>query len=237
VCNFLSAIIFKDGTILCDPEHTDSHRDLLEAADIADNKPKQERFVKVEYLPGDDPFDVNGYKLQVDQDHVGDWFNPDAVTEQLKKRVESMIIVGEEKPLLLGGCWLIKDCRIKKVLNCRVICLGDATIETLQGHSMIHEMRGRSVVYEMWDSSVVYNMWGSSMVENIMERSMIHWMRDRSVVHSLWGRSIIQNMLDGSVVQNLWDSSVVQNLWGSSSVKDIHDAAKVMNDYRKTKGE
>lgn len=49
MCNFLSAIVMKNGRIICDPEHTDSHSDLIAANELRDDDVFIRGWVRVEF--------------------------------------------------------------------------------------------------------------------------------------------------------------------------------------------
>jgi len=55
MCNFLSAIVTKNGKFICHPELTDSHESLIEAYGLKDEENFRERqFVRIEFTPPDD---------------------------------------------------------------------------------------------------------------------------------------------------------------------------------------
>ena len=80
MCKFLSAIVLKNGDIICDPEHTDSHSDLVAAFNLRDDDQYVDRFVKVEFTPPinaenlSDYSDVANYAFRVDERGEPDWF-------------------------------------------------------------------------------------------------------------------------------------------------------------------
>ena len=205
MCSFMSAIVMKNGDILCDPEHTDSHEDLLDKFNIRDNQVHQDGFVRVEFLPPEqgtkDVFDVKNWTLKVDQDSTPEWFNFESTTSKLAARVERMFVL-EDRPILLGGCWLLgKAAYVKKVQNAR-----------------IYRMHDSSKVGWMYGSSQVGVMYGSSKVGVMYDSSKVGWMLDSSKVDKMLGSSKVDRMCDSSKVGWMYDSS---------KVGEMHDSSKV----------
>ena len=123
MCNFLSAILMRDGTLHCAPEYTDSHETLLAAACIRDGYAQTDRFVRLEYLPPDDPTQLDQWTWRVDEPSAPDWLT-DEVREdterQLLSRVKRMLVT-DERSTVLGGCWIICDGgRINRLVGGRI---------------------------------------------------------------------------------------------------------------------
>ena len=145
MCNFLSAIVKQDGDIICRPESTDSHEDMIDFAGLVDDG--RGAFVRVEFLPGDDLCDVNGYALTVDQRDTPEWWTGDMaarIAESLRDRVRRMIVT-EERRILLGGCWIVGDgASVGRVVDSQLrVCGG--TIKVVRG----------GTINDVWDTSVI----------------------------------------------------------------------------------
>jgi phage gp45-like len=140
MCDFLSALVFSDGKIFSDPEHTDSHSDLILVKGLDDSRPLETRgWIRVEFKPDhDDTLDQpETYKLKVDETSTPAWFD-DAmrfdITERLREQVEKMI-VRDSREILLGGCWILaRGAKVASVKNGRVRAMFDSQA-TLWGNS------------------------------------------------------------------------------------------------------
>ena len=90
MCKFLSAIVLPSGDVIADPEHTDSHEHLILAHGLKDAS--IEDLCRVEFLPGADPAEVDGYTLQVDQEEPSWWETTrDGALARLREMVARMV--------------------------------------------------------------------------------------------------------------------------------------------------
>lgn len=79
MCEFMSAIIFKNRTVLA-PMWNQSHSSMLTRMGVEDETTNVNcKFVRAELLPynGDLTSDVSNWRFKVDQDIVPDWFTLD----------------------------------------------------------------------------------------------------------------------------------------------------------------
>lgn len=76
MCKFLSAIVLKNGDLICDP-FIDSHEDLIDRYNLRDNNTNN--FIRIEHTPDDDFYysDLTEYKLHIDENTTPDWFTDD----------------------------------------------------------------------------------------------------------------------------------------------------------------
>jgi hypothetical protein len=182
MCNFLSALVFSDGKIFSDPEHTDSHSDLIRVRGLDDSRPLETRgWIRVEFKPdNNDTLDQpEMYKLTVDELAAPAWFDNATrfdITERLREQVEKMI-VRDRREILLGGCWILA--RGAKVVSVK--------------NGLIQVMYDSSQVNEMYDSSRVNVMYGSSQVNVMYGSSQVNVMRDSSQVNEMHGSSQVAN--------------------------------------------
>lgn len=158
MCNFLSAIVLRSGEILCDPEHTDSHEDLVAAHNLRDNG--HGGFVRIEFIPVNEQFtDVSSYKLVLDEPDRPEWFDDaleERILESLRDRVRRMI-VDDERTMLLGGCWILgPNAIVKMVLSARIYCmLGSAKIGNVGGSAKIGNVRDNAQIGEKGPNATV----------------------------------------------------------------------------------
>ena len=103
MCNFLSAIVMKSGDLICDPEHTDSHEDLLESNGIQDNG--MGGFVLVEFLSPEG----RGDELLSQEVRAGSSLaemrrplRNDAVLQEIADKTRGQFYLGMEEALGLG---------------------------------------------------------------------------------------------------------------------------------------
>ena len=134
MCNFLSAIVKRNGDIICKPDCTDSHEDLIDFAGLVDDG--RGAFVRVELTPdGNDFANVDDYTFRVDQQDTPDWWTEDlaaSVEESLRDRVRRMIIA-EDRKIVLGGCWIVVDgATVQKSMNATIRMIG-GTIKLIYG--------------------------------------------------------------------------------------------------------
>ena len=119
MCNFLSAIVKRDSELICKPDVTDSHEDLIDFAGLVDDG--RGSFVRLELLPtGNDFGNVDEYTLKVDPADTPEWFTSEMrerVDSSLRERVRRMIVADDRK-ILLGGCWIVTDgAKIERSIN------------------------------------------------------------------------------------------------------------------------
>ena len=121
MCNFLSAIVKRNGDVVCDPEHTDSHEDLVANEGLPD-KGKGE-FVRVEFTPGGVIDDPKTWNLQLDEAMTPIWWT-DEMVEKVREYLERLVsnhIVRENRKVLIGGWWIIaKGASIGKNCGARI---------------------------------------------------------------------------------------------------------------------
>ena len=161
MCKFLSAIITRNGQIICDPEHTDSHEDLLAASGLFDGNTSlyREELCRVEFTPPEaDLGDLNKWTLTIDEQVIPSWADKIEIRAKMEKLVER-IIIRDTRKILLGSCWiLLGDADVKTSKNSRIYAMNDS--------SKVGVMRDSSKVEVMCDSSKVEAMYDSSTTPN-----------------------------------------------------------------------
>jgi hypothetical protein len=227
MCHFLSAIVLPSGEILCDPEHTDSHEDLLEHFNIRDTVTTQGRFCRVEFTPPEDHskiLDFSTWFLKVDEESTPEWFDHEAVRAKLTDKIKGMIIQDHRK-FVLGGCWILVDgAEIGRLKNGKVaLMIGMSTVEEMCGTSKVGVMRGTSKVEAMYESSKVGTMYDSSKVGVMLGTSKVGTMYDSSKVEA---------MHESSKVEAMYESSKVEAMLGTSKVGTMHDSSTIISDNR-----
>jgi hypothetical protein len=179
MCKFLSAIVRPDGSIYADPEHTDSHEDLVfDLGLVDDGSPIASRtFCRVEFTPPDEIAkidDLSAWTLRVDEEPAPPWYDGAAVRARLEERVLAMF-VRDTRKLLLGGCWiLVGEANVFRVKSARIVTLlGSSQVGALHGSSQVGKLHDSSQVGEIYDSSQVGELWGSSQVGALWDSSQV----------------------------------------------------------------
>ena len=169
MCNFLSAIVLQNGDILCDPEHTDSHEDLI-AAHGLDNIDDAHvlRFARVEFRPGLPIDDPSNYTLWIDEAISPVWLDDSMrsrVEEDLRIRVSRMI-VRDKRRTLLGGCWVLGNgASVRWVVGGRIVAMcGNASIRGVRGHASISDVRDHASISDVWGSVSIRGVRGNASI-------------------------------------------------------------------------
>ena len=175
MCQFLSALVLRDGTILSREDVTDSHEILIkwysqQGHDLRDDREFNSRFVRVEYAPkfAQDAGDLNNYRLVVDEQTEPAWFaaHSEEVARALRRKVKRCI-VSDSRDLLIGGPWILTgDAIIGECHSARVVSMHDSSkIGAMHDSSKIGAMHGSSEIGAMCDSSKVDAMYGRSKID------------------------------------------------------------------------
>ena len=200
MCNFLSALVLKTGEIVCDPEYTDSHEDLIESRGLRDDD--FENFVRVEFTPDGSAIDEpDKYQFKIDQGEIPAWWSAELqeqVIDQLKARIRAAIRT-ELPPLLLGGFHIVANGQKARIKRGRIV-LVKSTVEARDSSTVV-----------AWDSSKVEVRNSSTVVARGSSKVVA---RDSSKVVARDSSKVVA--LDSSTVEAL-DSSTVE-AWGSSTV-------------------
>ena len=124
-----------------------SHEELIDYFGINDSLLHgiRQDFVRIEFLPEKELWDIENYRLSLDEENAPEWYESliPEVTEKLKGIIQKMIITGDKK-CIIGGGYILKDAKVDYISNCIIY----AIYNTNNG-----EMRDSSKIGEMWDSS------------------------------------------------------------------------------------
>lgn len=179
MCQFLSAIITRDGNIYMMPNVTDSHSELVEWCGLQNgDDDRLPGFAKVQFSPpeGGSLANIEAYRLTVEEECSPIWFDDSMCADieaKLRHAVQAMII-DSPRTLLLGGCWiLVGEAKVQIVKTSRILAM--------YGSSRVEAMYDSSRVEAMYDSSRVGTMYGSSSV-GISDKNRIEI--DRRVIEA-----------------------------------------------------
>jgi len=223
MCNFLSAIFTRDGRLICQPQYTDSHSDLMAAYGIKARQTDApvQQFVRLELIPPE-PFVLDMAKWQetVDEHEVPAWFDDakrfDAF-EQMREIIANAVVT-DTRDMLLGGFYILADkALIKEMRGSRVVIVGIEEVEVTEGNAQVKVIQGYSQVEAMM---------GNAQVATMLENSQVETMRGNSQVETMW---------ENSQVKTMWGNSQVETMWGNSQVKADcrEDSTNAANTARK----
>ena len=127
MCNFWSAIVTKNGDVLCD-DMMDSHEDIInkykDKYDLKDDEtdPEKLRFARIEITPpNSDVFQpVKKWNFKIDQEIKPKWFtktDEQNCRKVLSEFTKKAIIKGKKIDSIESGRYWIKDCKIKEMLK------------------------------------------------------------------------------------------------------------------------
>ena len=224
MCQFLSAIVSKNGEVYCDP-FVDSHEEILQRFVLRDNDSQFiDNIVRVEFTPqNDDWFDVENYNLRVDENSIPAWWQEveQSVRQNLSDRIQRMIVDKAENKVLCGGVYIVRDSKIlwTRYTKMLLIC----------GNSTIENVRGNSTIENVWGNSTIKNVWGNSTIENVWDNSTIENVWGNSTIKNVRGNSTIKNVWDNSTIKNVWDNSTIENVWGNSTIENVRDNSTIEN--------
>jgi hypothetical protein len=168
MCNFYSAIVMKNGDLLHN-ENLMSHEDIIRLFNINDSQINCDKFVRVEFAPLDnsDFADIEKYGFNVDEESTPKWFEKhrEYIISRLKEIVSKRIITSDQK-ILTGGLYVVKNCKIDKIICAQVIYMQNSQVNVMRENSQVNEMWGNSQVNVMRENSQVNVMWENSQVKN-----------------------------------------------------------------------
>ena len=155
MCNFLSAIVLKNGDVLTHPM-LDSHSDLVTYFQLPDTTAHHQHFAKVELTPTD-WLDASTWRFRLDEATAPGWWDDVKTSAEstLRARAQAMVITGGEKQLIVDGCWIVGgDAVVRDVRAGRILGVwGSAQIHGVWDSAQIHDVRGSAQIHGVWDSA------------------------------------------------------------------------------------
>ena len=209
MCKLKSAIILKDKIFM--PDY-DSHSKMLEELKITDDYINASKvFVRAELSPenGDVFSDIDGWKLEVDQDITPEWFDEKDCTERMRNTVKEWakthIFIGlNDLKISHGENIFIKDC--KNV--------------------------------DIYDNATVENIYGKATVENIYDSATVNYICDGATVENICDNATVKNIYGNATVNYIYDNATVisspYTKWNNSASLIISGNATFKDCYSKT---
>ena len=127
MCNFLSALVLRNGDVLTHPM-LDSHADLVKYYALPDDNEFIRHFVKVELTPVDWA-DASTWKWKLDEEADPAWWNDvkDGAEKKLSAKAAAMILKDVERELIVDGCWIVAGkSKIRDVRSGRIVRVQDS---------------------------------------------------------------------------------------------------------------
>ena len=142
ICNFLSAVVLRNGDVLTHPL-LDSHSDLVRYYQLPDGRQHHQHFAKVELTPGD-WLNPDTWTFRLDEQTAPGWWE-DVETQAeatLRDRAKAMIVTTGRRDLILEGCWILAgDAEFADVRGGRIIHMYGGTLTAMRGGTLT-AMRG-----------------------------------------------------------------------------------------------
>ena len=214
----------------------DHHSKMLEELKITDDYINASKvFVRAELSPenGDVFSDIDGWKLEVDQDITPEWFDEKDCTERMRKAVKEWakthIFVGlNDLKISHGENIFIKDCKNVDICGkatVKYIC-GDATVENICGNSTVNYIYGNATVKYIHDNATVENISGNATVENIYGNATVESIYGNATVENIYGKATVKNICGNATVisssYSKWNNSASLIIAGNATFKDCY---------------
>jgi hypothetical protein len=171
----MSAIWTKQGDLLCDPSLIDSHEDLIALHGLRDEGhlgAGGRDWIRVEFTPPDDGSkiaDVSLWNLNIDEETMPCWVDRDVIRERCAARVQRMI-VNEDKPILVGGPFIIVRGKIDKVVGRIIAVLPNANL--MWANLERANLRGANL---MWANLERANLRGANLERANLRGANLRW--------------------------------------------------------------
>jgi hypothetical protein len=175
VCNFLSALVLRNGDVLTHPM-LDSHTDLVTYFQLPDTTAYHQHFAKVELTP-EDWLDASTWRFRLDEETAPGWWEDVAASAEaaLRARAQAMVITSGEKRLIVDGCWIVGgDAVVRDVRGGRILRVQDS--------AQIHGVRGSAQIHDVWGSAQIHGVRGSAQIRGVRDSAQLDESAKRHVV-------------------------------------------------------
>lgn len=241
MCNFLSAVLTKDGVLHCYPDVTDSHDLILMMDRIRDDvnaSYHEAAFVKLELVPpklDEGPLSdeqaaalIDPTKWEFKLDSWGgtppEWFDREHACKLMVERAQRMI-VNEKRELLNTGCWILgPEADVAKVRgNARIAVAAGAKITLIKEKAEVTFANGCEI--EEVDGNALIR-WAYHCSIGTMHHGTIHHAIDTDI-EEVAGSAVVCRAMQ-TVID--WLEGVVYHLCPGSVVKDL-ERGTIINAY------
>ena len=215
MCKLKSAIILKDRIFM--PDY-DSHSKMLEELKITDDYFNASKvFIRAELSPenGDVFSDIDGWKLEVDQDITPEWFDEKDCTERMRKAVKEWakthIFIGQnDLKISHGENIFIKDCE-------DVDIYGNATVKNIYDNATVKSICGNATVENICDNATVENICGNATVKYIYGNATVKSICGNATVKYIYGNATV---ISYSYIK--WNNSTSMVIDDNATFKDCY---------------
>jgi len=234
MCEFISAILTKDNRLFCDPEHTDSHEDLIDVAGLADDTadPARMTFARVGYVPdpNKDLTKKSSWELYIDQLIVPTWLT-DKRRSLLRDRMWSIakkVVVTDHRDLLLGGCYIIAgSASVRRIKNSRIYAVYES--------AKIDYVCESAIIVNVHGSAEIGSVSGSAGIVRVFDSAKIGSVYDSAKIGCVSGSAKIGNVHDSAKIGSVYESARIGYVSGSAKIGNVHDSAVIGNVYGSAK--
>ena len=200
MCEFLSAVVHKSRGVLCLPEYTDHHSDLLAHYGIKDDRAVgTQNFVRVEFTPKDGASyaDPDAYAIRLDETSRPDWYDKarefDAA-EDLRDIIRGMI-VEDDRDILMGGCWIINGGKIGRAVHARIFTmLGKSKVGQVSGSTRISHVRGNASISDVGGNASISDVGGNASISDVWDNASISGVRGNASISDVWDNASISDV-------------------------------------------
>ncbi len=234
MCEFLSGVVTKDGTIWTSPVN-DAHEDIIAANSINELFASKVNIVRVEYT-SKTLADIDTYALKIDQDEIPDWFDDamrERIADTMRGMVSRMIIKDGTHACLLGGKWVIAgdSVVIKKIVKGNVLLLNSGKIELMAG-GQVNTVGAGGQVNEVWDGGQVNTVWDGGQVNTVWAGGQVNTVWDGGQVNEVRAGGQVNTVWAGGQVNEVWDGGQVNTVRAGGQVNTVWDGGKILDDRR-----
>lgn len=226
MCRFLSAIVRRNGDIICHPEVTDSHSELADMYGLPDNGQFSGYIncARVEFAPDSDRDldDLTKYKFSIDETVAPEWWTSDisaVVRQNLSNRIARFIKHGSKR-VIIGDVAIVPTKRdeIATIENVKIPYIGGPTvIRDIGGDSRIGTLEGVRVtnifnharIVSLVGDSVVGMMYGYTFIEEMLMPARIKVVSGGSQIERMAG--CIDEFQNGHILSHQGEIKLMTN--------------------------
>jgi len=230
MCNFLSAIVMKNGDVLWHPM-IDSHSELAAYHKLRDDDQFRRNFAKVELLPGDDWMEPEKWTWEVDEPTRPDWL--DDVEDSAKKRLitiaKGLILDDGNHPLIVDGCWIIGGvAKVERIKYGRVMRVSDsAEIGYVSGSVTIGSVSDSVKIGKVSDSATIGSVSGSVKIGYVFDSATIGYVSDSAEIGGVCDSAKIGSVSGSAKIGSVSGSVKIGSVYDSATIRYVFDSAEI----------
>ena len=204
MCNFLSVLIIRDGSVRHHPM-LDSHSDLVRYFKLPDENAHIQHFAKAELTPTTDWTDASTWKWRIDEQVRPVWLTEDvehAAEGATRAIAQRMVIKDGEHALIVDGCWIVAGtAKIRDVRSGRIVRVQDSA--TISG------VGGSATISDVWDSATIRDVGGSATISDVGGSATISDVWDSATIRGVWGSATISDVRDSATIRDVGGSATL----------------------------